>query len=72
MGWLTTNEVAERLGVTRRRVLALIADERLPAQKFGRDYKIDERDLKLVADRKAGRPRKQASKQNERTKGNRI
>lgn len=59
MGLLTTNEAADRLGVTRRRVLALITDERLPAQKFGRDYMIDERDLKLVEDRKPGRPRKQ-------------
>lgn len=53
---LTTKEAAERLGVTRRRVLALIASERLPAQKFGRDYMIKESDLKLVQDRKPGRP----------------
>ena len=65
MGWLTTNEAAKRLGVSRRRVLALIAGERFPAQKFGRDYLIDEKDLELVADRKPGRPSKQASKRNE-------
>lgn len=55
---LTTKEVAERLKVSVRRVHALIAAERLPAQKYGRDYLIDENDLKLVAERKPGRPRK--------------
>ena len=54
---ITTAEAAERLGVTVRRVQALIAAGKLPAQKFGRDYMIDEKDLKLVADRKVGRPK---------------
>lgn len=58
MTLLTTKEVAERLGVSVRRVHALIQDARLPAQKFGRDYLINEKDLKLVGDRKPGRPRK--------------
>jgi excisionase family DNA binding protein len=55
---LTTNEVAERLGVTVQRVHQFIKDERLPAQKMGRDYLIDEDDLKRVADRHTGRPPK--------------
>jgi excisionase family DNA binding protein len=55
---LTTNEVAERLGVHVTRVRALITAERLPAQKLGRDYLIREADLKLVEDRKPGRPPK--------------
>ncbi len=54
---LTTNEAAERLGVHVTRVRALIVAERLPAQKIGRDYMIREADLKLVADRKTGRPK---------------
>jgi len=58
MNLLTTKEVAEKLGVSVRRVHALIQAERLPAQKFGRDYLIKENDLKLVAERKPGRPRK--------------
>jgi excisionase family DNA binding protein len=61
MKLLTTKEVAERLGVSVRRVHALIQDGRLPAQKFGRDYQIDEKDLKRVAERKPGRPRKAAT-----------
>lgn len=58
MTLLTTKEVSERLKVSVRRVHALIQDGRLPAQKFGRDYLIDEKDLKLVENRKPGRPRK--------------
>jgi excisionase family DNA binding protein len=57
MGLISTTDAAEKLGVTRRRVIALIADGRLPAQKVGRDYIIDERDLKMVTDRKPGRPK---------------
>lgn len=58
---LTTKQAAERLGVSVRRVHALIQDERLPAEKLGRDYVIKEADLKLVADRPTGRPPKQAT-----------
>jgi excisionase family DNA binding protein len=56
---LTTPQVAERLGVTVRRVQALIKDGRLPSQQFGRDHIIKESDLKLVENRKPGRPRKE-------------
>lgn len=58
MELLTTKEVAERLGVTVTRVQQLIAAGRLPAEKKGRDYFIKEDDLKLVEDRKPGRPPK--------------
>lgn len=58
MDFLTTKQVAEKLGVTTRRVQALVTDGRLPAQKIGRDYLILEKDLKLVAERKVGRPKK--------------
>jgi excisionase family DNA binding protein len=58
MGFLTTKQAAKRLGITPRRVQALIEAGRLPAQKFGRDYMIQEADLKLVEERKVGRPKK--------------
>ena len=58
MNLLTTKEAAERLGITPRRVVAMIQAEQLPAEKFGRDYMIKEKDLKLVEVRKVGRPRK--------------
>ncbi len=58
MKLLTTKEVAERLGVTQTRVQQLILEGRLPAQKMGRDNFVKESDLKLVAERKVGRPPK--------------
>jgi excisionase family DNA binding protein len=57
MSLLTTTEAGERLGVTRKRIVQLIADGRLPAKKMGRDFLIDAADLKLVKNRKPGRPR---------------
>ncbi len=58
MKMLTTSEVAERLGVTVQRIHQFIRDERLPAQKMGRDYIINEGDLKLLEGRQTGRPPK--------------
>jgi excisionase family DNA binding protein len=43
--YLTTQQVAKELGVTPRRVRALIAAGRLKAKKIGRDHLIDSRDL---------------------------
>ena len=58
MELLTTKQVAERLGISLSRVHQLINEERLPAQKVGRDYVVKEEDLKLVEERKVGRPPK--------------
>jgi excisionase family DNA binding protein len=58
MKLLTTKEAAARLGISVMRVQQLIWGGRLPAEKMGRDYFIKEDDLKLVADRKPGRPPK--------------
>lgn len=58
MATLTTKQAAERLGVNASRVRQLILAGRLAARKQGRDWLIDERSLKAVADRKVGRPRK--------------
>ena len=67
MGLISTSEAAGRLGVHITRVQVLIREGRLAAQKIGRTYVVDEDDLKLVAERKPGRPRKgpteKASKQ---------
>jgi len=54
---LTTRDAAARLGVTPRRVVALIHARRLPAQRFGPVWLIRERDLAKVAVRRPGRPR---------------
>lgn len=61
-GTLTTEEAAARLGVTATRVRAMIAAGRLPAEKFGPVYVVKESDLKLVENRKVGRPSKKAGK----------
>jgi excisionase family DNA binding protein len=69
---LTTQEAADRLGVTAGRIRQMIVDGQLPAEKRGRDNFINESDLKLVEGRKAGRPRKQtdeAAKQGGKVKG---
>ncbi len=58
MNELTAQQVAERLGVTVRRVQAMVKDGRLPASRFGRAIVIRESDLSLVADRTPGRPPK--------------
>ena len=47
---------AERLGVHQTRVQALIKAGRLPAQRYANVLLVSEKDLKLVADRKPGRP----------------
>lgn len=55
---LTTKEAAARLGITPRRVTALIRAKKLPAEKFGASYMINEKDLAKVRHRKPGRPKK--------------
>jgi len=62
MNLLTTKETAEKLGVSVRRVQAMITEGSLPATKLGRDYVIKESDLESVKDRKPGRPSKEKSR----------
>jgi excisionase family DNA binding protein len=56
MKYLTTTETATRLGVSVRRVVALIKAGKLPSQRIGRAHVIDPKDLELVQDRRPGRP----------------
>jgi len=58
MKLITTADAAERLGIHQTRVQVLIRGGRLPAQMLGGTYLINEDDLRLVADRKPGRPPK--------------
>lgn len=57
---LTTAEAAKQLNVSVRRVQQLVKAGRLPAKVFGGALMIQEKNLKLVANRKVGRPPKQA------------
>lgn len=56
---LTTHEAALALGVTVRRVQALIATGRLPAEKHGRDWQIRQEDVDSLEKLKPGRKPKQ-------------
>ena len=55
---LSTAEAAELLGVSPRRIRALIKADKLPAEKFGTAYMINEKDLAKVKVRTTGRPKK--------------
>jgi excisionase family DNA binding protein len=57
MEFISTKQAAEKLGVTIRRVQALVTSGKLPATRIGRDYLIKEADLKLIENRKVGRPK---------------
>jgi len=61
-GYLTTQEAAEKLGVSVRRIVALINSGDLPSSRIGRSHVIKESDLESVKDRKPGRPSKEQSK----------
>ena len=61
MELVTTKEAAEILGVSVRRVRALIEEEKLAAKRLGRDYVIEREALSSVTVYgKAGRPPKWA------------
>ena len=55
---LTVKQAASELGVSVPRVHQLIQEERLPAEKLGRDWIIESGDLEKVKDRPTGRPPK--------------
>jgi excisionase family DNA binding protein len=56
MDVISAGEAAKLLKVTRRRVNALIASGRLPAQKVGNSHVIQRADLAKVKHRRPGRP----------------
>jgi excisionase family DNA binding protein len=55
---LTTKQAGEILGISRRRVIALIEQKKLKAEKFGSVYSIARNDLETARMRKNGRPSK--------------
>lgn len=56
---ITTIQAAEKLGIPQRRVIKMITDKKLSAEKFTNVYMINESDLELVKERKSGRPKKE-------------
>ena len=61
MALISTQEAAERLGLSDSRVRGLILAGRLKATKIGKVWIIDTKDLAAVRHRKMGRPRKNPS-----------
>ena len=59
--YISTNDAAAVLGITRQRVLQLITRGQLKAEKFANIYMIRKDDLKDVEDRPIGRPPKTAT-----------
>lgn len=55
-GLITTKEAAKRLNLSVRRIQALIASGRLPAEKIGNSFAIKESDLTVLKGRTNGRP----------------
>jgi len=63
MKLLTTKQASEKLGVSVRRVRALITEGKLKAHQLGREYAIEENALRSVQTYgKAGRPPKEKVK----------
>lgn len=56
---LTVKQAASELGISVPRVHQLIQEERLPAEKLGRDWIIESSDLEKVKIRPTGRPPKE-------------
>lgn len=60
--YITTKEASDVLGVTRQRVLQLIQDGRIKAEKFANVYMIRRGDLNHIEERPMGRPPKTGKK----------
>lgn len=69
---ITTKEAADDLGVSMRRVTALIKSGRLPSQQIGREHLIEKLDLELVRARKVGRPKKEIQNERHKRKRNQL
>ena len=56
---ISSKIAAEKLGISIRRVQALVTSGKLPAQKIGNSFVIQEEDLEFVKERTPGRPKKE-------------
>ena len=55
---ISVTKASALLGISPRRVQIFIPEGRLPAQRFGRSFAIDQDDLALITRKPVGRPRK--------------
>jgi excisionase family DNA binding protein len=58
---ISTNEFAERMGLTPFRIRQLIYDGSIKAEKIGRDWIIDEKYIVAIKNRPERRGRKKAA-----------
>lgn len=56
--YLSLKEAADKIGLSRQRILKLVATNQLPATKIGSYWVVKESDLSLIHERKPGRPPK--------------
>lgn len=61
MNMISAKDAATKLGISIRRVQQLAGSGRLPSVQIGGTLVIKESDLALVAERKAGRPKKEGA-----------
>lgn len=59
---LTTKEIAEQVNLSPIRIIQLIQNGFIEAEKFGRDYMVDSKYVEIILTRpeKRGRPKKAA------------
>ena len=67
--YITTNEAANELGVTRQRVLQLIQDGRLKAEKFANVYMVPRGALSKIEQKPMGRPPKASAEKATKKRG---
>jgi excisionase family DNA binding protein len=58
MGWITTNEAAQIIGVSPMRVRQYLKERRLKFRKFGPTWMVDEESARAFKPKAAGRPPK--------------
>jgi excisionase family DNA binding protein len=60
---LTTKEIAGQVNLSPIRIIQLIQNGFIEAEKFGRDYMVDSKYVEIIKNRpeKRGRPRKKAA-----------
>lgn len=69
MALITTQKAAEKLGIHITRIQQFIYAKRLPAEKIGRDWLIDEKDLAALIRYERGRPPKTGKKKAKKGSG---
>jgi excisionase family DNA binding protein len=65
---LTTNEIAEKVNLTRTRITQLIRDRVIMAEKRGRDWMVDESQIEIIKNLPENRGKYQRSEKSRNRK----